>query len=385
MRRLHRTGLASERSSALQRRLGEQVERTPLRRSPVRGRAADQLQLHRQVLAERRPPATDAAASHAASKSDVAAAGVPGARRPVVEQHHQPGQAGVHVLAHHQLADPGRGAPVHVPQLVADHVLAQRGEGDAAVRHPVDPAVQAAATARPARPAAGGCAGAPRPGRARRSGATTPTRPSGSRRVISQRTDLDHAAPARSAPGSRPSCPGPGRSRTSGTGTVPRGARLAATGRARPALAPKQPAGVARRSASPVLASPRVTRSGSATRVHRRAAAASAAKPAPRARRRRARRAPSSGQFGVAEPEARREQQRRRRRAGRTPRAVTAHRPSARRGWAAAGSRHRHRRRRTWRSTSRGGAPRASAASGASSRRWANTGSTSALMSSGTT
>jgi hypothetical protein len=60
--------------------------------------------------------------------------GIGVASRPVVQQYHDPRQAGVEVLAHHQLADPGRGAPMHVPQLVPDHVLAQRVEGGRARR-----------------------------------------------------------------------------------------------------------------------------------------------------------------------------------------------------------------------------------------------------------
>ena len=73
----------------------------------------------------------DAAASHADSKCALSPAvrvGVGG--EAVVEQHDQAGQAGVQVLADHQLADPRRGAPVHVPQLVADHVFPQRVERD---------------------------------------------------------------------------------------------------------------------------------------------------------------------------------------------------------------------------------------------------------------
>src|SRR5205814_3336898 len=63
---------------------------------------------------------------------------------PVVDEYHDAGQARVEILPHHQLADPGTGPPVHLAQLVADHVLPQRVERDRPVRYLVDPPVEAA-------------------------------------------------------------------------------------------------------------------------------------------------------------------------------------------------------------------------------------------------
>ena len=99
----------------------------------------------------------DAAASQADSKARLPRRPASGwAASAVVEQHHQARQAGVHVLAHHQLTDPGRGAPVHVAQLVADHVLAQRVERDRCRAAPGRPGRPGCAPARPA-PRVSGC------------------------------------------------------------------------------------------------------------------------------------------------------------------------------------------------------------------------------------
>ena len=169
-----------------------------------------------------------------------------------------PRQAGVHVLPDHQLADPGAGAPVHPAQLVADDVLAQRVEGDAAVRHPVDPAVQAAG--QPGR--YGGERVDPRvhPDRdaSRRSGAPTPTSPSGSRRLTtSGPTGID---------------PPPGRRHRIAHRGVPAGPQPHQRHRDRPSGAAPvlgdqaraaAPARVAHRQHDPA-GSPRMTRSGSA-------------------------------------------------------------------------------------------------------------------------
>lgn len=64
--------------------------------------------------------------------------------RPVVEQHHDAGQAGVEVLPDHQFPDPGAGPPMNLAQFVADDVLAQRVEGDRPVRYAIEAAVQTA-------------------------------------------------------------------------------------------------------------------------------------------------------------------------------------------------------------------------------------------------
>ena len=87
--------------------------------------------------------AIDAAAETAAS-SDEAMPWPRWAREPVVEEERGPRLPGLLLAAHHQLADPGRAAPVHPAQVVAAAVLADGDVLGAAGREGARPVVAGA-------------------------------------------------------------------------------------------------------------------------------------------------------------------------------------------------------------------------------------------------